>query len=66
VRIEALIAVTVKITLFWDMTHCRLAKMFTKGMERLSEYSLLYTDHVDNDGIRFLLIVGKHLPYYKE
>jgi hypothetical protein len=55
--------VTVMITLFWDMTHWRMAKIFTKGMEGLSEYSLFCTD---DDGIRFLLIIGKHLPDYTE
>jgi hypothetical protein len=38
-------------------------KKFTSGMEQHSEYSLFYTD--DND-FGFLLIIGKHLPDYKE
>jgi hypothetical protein len=56
-------AVTVKITFVWDMTHCRLRKKFRKGMERLSQYSLCYAE---DNGIRFLLIIGKHLADYTE
>jgi hypothetical protein len=54
---------TVKIILLWDMTQCKRAKIFTKRMERLSEYSLFYNE---NDSIGFLLIIPKYLPNYIE